>query len=199
MMQTNCYIAYGEKEQGAFVVDPGDEARRIYDVACNEGVSIEAILITHGHFDHIGGISELKKLSGAKIYMHKSDVEKIDDMNKNFSWFVGRNTVAHFEPDVLLSGGEELDLCGMKIKVMATPGHSDGEICYIANDSIFCGDAVFRESFGRYDNYDGSLAKTVESFRKIFALQGDYTMYCGHGEDTTLSYEKQNNEINKLL
>ena len=133
--QTNCYLVYNEESKEGFVVDC-IYAPFMISEAQKAGVKIKALLITHGHYDHIMGAAELKEKTGAKIYMHESDIEKIDDGSKNFSPY-GNNLVRHFDVDVCVNDGDVLDLCGTRVEVMHTPGHSEGEACYIMDDVIF--------------------------------------------------------------
>jgi glyoxylase-like metal-dependent hydrolase (beta-lactamase superfamily II) len=197
-IETNTYLVVNENK--AFVVDPGGDADKIF-VAANEcGAQIEAILLTHAHFDHIAGVADLKSLAESKggsvhIFMHKNDADKIKSF-KNLAFSVGES-VKPFEPDILLCGGETLCVAGIPIKVLHTPGHSSGGVCYIAADKIFVGDTVFFTSYGRTDFYDGDF-KTLKNsiINKLFRLRGNYTLLTGHGDPTTLEFERKNNAIN---
>ena len=190
---TNCYLVYDENTKEGFVVDCVSE-KLLLQAAQSRGVKIKAILITHGHYDRIMGVKALKDATGAKIYMHESDIEKIDDGSKNFSPY-GNNLVRHFDVDVCVKDGDILDLCGARVEVMHTPGHSEGEACYIMDDVIFCGDVLFRESYGRYDNYDGDLVKLKNSIDRLLAIKGDKRLLCGHDKETSLDHERKCNPI----
>lgn len=191
--QTNCYIVYDEITKEGFVVDC-IYAPFVTREAENLGVKIKALLITHAHYDHIMGAADLKEATGAKIYMHESDIEKIDDPRKNFCPYP-QNVVRHFDVDVCVNDGDVHEIAGIRVEVMHTPGHSEGEASYIVGDAIFVGDVLFRDSYGRYDNYDGDFAKLKESAKRLLALDGDYRLLCGHGEESTLEHERKFNPI----
>ena len=191
--QTNCYIVCNEETKGAFVVDC-IYAPFVIKAAEKEGVKIKALLVTHGHYDHIMGAADLKEKTGAKIYMHESDMEKIDDPRKNFCPYF-KNVVKHFDVDVTVTDGDVLDLCGYKVEVMYTPGHSRGEVCYKTGDVVFAGDVIFCNSYGRYDNYDGDFASLKKSVERLLALPENTRLLCGHGEETVVAHERRTNPI----
>ena len=189
LMSNNTYIVENEEEKTCFIVDPSTESSKLTGYIDDNNLKLEGILLTHGHFDHIGGVARLKDKYGAKVYMHKMDIEFIDnplDFGRKYT---------RFDVDVAVDDGDEITLCNQKIKVIHTPGHSRGGVCYICNDVIFCGDTIFRGSLGRYDLRGGDFATLVNSIEKIFDIQGDYTLLCGHGPSTTLAIERAHNEI----
>lgn len=199
-LNTNTYVFINGGS--GFVVDPGGNAQDIIDIFCRQNAKLEAILLTHAHFDHIGGVAELVKLanndaklrSDPKIFLHAGDKEKISSY-KNMGFAVGVR-VEKFVPDILLHGGENLRISGVNVKVLHTPGHSNGGVCYVVQDKIFVGDTLFFMSYGRYDFYDGSFAKLKNSIlNKLFRLKGNYTLLPGHGEPTSLDFERANNPI----
>lgn len=192
-IQTNTYIVINGDR--GFVVDPGGDGDAILDVFKKNKAQVEAILLTHGHFDHIGGVASLSRAcESALILMHKDDLDKVGSY-KNMGFASGIK-VEKFTPDILLSGKEKLNIAGIDIKVMHTPGHSKGSVCYIVEDKIFVGDTVFFSTYGRTDFYDGSLQEIKNSIiNKLFRLKGNYTLLPGHGEPTTLAFERVNNEI----
>lgn len=203
-LETNTYIVINDDR--AFVVDAGGDAQKIFALIEKEKAKLEAILLTHAHFDHIGGVAELQRLAnnkynandekgnGVKILIHKDDVDKISSY-KNLAFSMGC-TVEKFVPDIALVGGEELYICGLKIKVLHTAGHSKGGVCYIVGDNIFVGDTIFKMSYGRTDFYDGNFQELKNNIiNKLFRLNGDYVLYTGHGDKTTLAFERENNII----
>ncbi len=192
-LETNTYVVINGDR--GFVVDPGGEADKIVDIFKKNNANVEAILLTHAHFDHIAGVAELaKECENALIMLHKNDLDKVCSY-RNMGFASGVK-VEKFTPDILLSGKEKLSIAGLDVEVMHTPGHSKGSVCYIVEDKIFVGDTVFFSSYGRTDFYDGSFAEIKNSIiNKLFRRKGNYTLLPGHGEPTTLAYERVNNEI----
>ena len=197
-MHTNTYIAVNDGK--AFVVDAGGGAEQIAQIIRDKGAVLDAILITHAHFDHIGGVAELLRIAPREegkditVFMHKDDSDKISSF-KNLGFAVGVK-VEPFTPDVLLKGGETITVAGVKVDVIHTPGHSDGGVCYVVEDKIFSGDTLFLCSYGRTDFYDGSFAKIKNSIvNKLFRLQGDYAVLPGHGDPSRLDFERKNNPV----
>ena len=150
---------------------------------------VEYALFTHGHFDHISAGAKLKN-DGVKTYITVEDADKLYT-GKHAGGYFGI-TVEPFTADNLLKDGDVLELLGQKIKVLLTAGHTEGSCCYILNDIIFSGDTLFRESVGRTD-LGGNATELRNSLRKLIALDGDYTIYAGHGEPTTLRHEEKYN------
>jgi len=197
-MRTNTYIVVNGSK--AFVVDAGGSADEIVKIAFAHGANIEAVLLTHAHFDHIGGVAKLLKTApydeerNVTVFLHKDDVDKISSY-KNMGFAVGAK-VEPFTPDVILQGGETLTVAGLTVKVIHTPGHTKGGVCYVVENKIFSGDTLFFNSYGRTDLYDGSFGEIKNSImNKLFRLNGDYTVLPGHGNKTTLDFERQNNPV----
>lgn len=190
-LETNTYLAInGER---AFVVDPGADADKILAAAEAEGAKIEWVLLTHAHFDHIGGVAELQR-AGAQVVLHCDDLGIVSSF-KNLAFYAGVK-VEKFLPDVTVSGGETLDVAGVKVRVIHTPGHTAGGVCYVADDIIFTGDTLFELSYGRTDFPTGSFKELKNSvLNKLFVLPGDYRLLPGHGAPTTLAFEREHNPI----
>ena len=189
LLSNNTYLVENQEEKTCFVIDPSTESNKLTDYIDSNNLKLEGILLTHGHFDHIGGVACLKEEYGAKVYMHKMDIDFIDnplDFGRRYK---------RFDVDETVDDGDEITLCGKNIKVIHTPGHSLGGVCYICEDVIFCGDTIFRDSYGRYDLRGGDFATLLKSIKKICDIQGDYVLLSGHGPSTTLAYERVNNEI----
>lgn len=197
MCDTNCYYIYrsGEgEEKEALLIDPGDRGGQIYEALQKKGFRVEAILLTHGHFDHIWGANELRRLSGAQIYAYEGEKDVCEDSHRNVSSQAGRaETVAadRYERD-----GSVLELAGFTIKLIATPGHTHGSCCYYFEKEkvLFSGDTLFEGSVGRTDFPTGSMGSLVRSVKeKLLVLPEDVTVYPGHGESTTIGEEKRYN------
>ena len=189
LLSNNTYLVENEEQKTCFIIDPSTESDKITDYIDGNNLKLDGILLTHGHFDHIGGVARLKERYGAKVYMHKTDIDFIDnplDFGRKFR---------RFDVDVTVDDGDEISICNQKIRVLHTPGHSQGGVCYICDDVIFCGDTIFKDSYGRYDLRGGDFSTLRSSIQKIFDLQGDYILLCGHGPSTTLAYERAHNEI----
>ena len=189
LLSNNTYIVENEEDKTCFVVDPSTESVKLTNYIDGNKLKVEGVLLTHGHFDHVGGAAHLQSMYDAKIYMHKMDIEFIDNPLD-----IGRS-YTRFDVDVTVDDGDEISLCGQKIKVVHTPGHSQGGVCYVCDDVIFCGDTIFKDGYGRYDLRGGDFGALQNSIQKIFDLQGDYILLCGHGPSTTLNYERAHNEI----
>lgn len=175
----------------AIVIDPAQP--RVIEEAERLKLKVEYVFLTHGHFDHIGGCAVLQK-AGAKIGCLKGEEELAERFNLGREFGV---VVSPFSVDFTVADGREFDLLGMRIKVLATPGHTAGSACYLVSEkseiALFTGDALFRGSVGRTDLPTGSGRALKESLKKLCALSADCPIYAGHGEDSTLGYEKTHN------
>lgn len=192
MVETNCYFIYDEDTKEAVVIDPAKDG--LYDKLKANGISVGAILLTHGHFDHIMGCNELKERSGAKLYALAPEEELLGNAYLNASEQIRRPYTT--KPDVLLSDGEEFSAAGIAFKVYATPGHTIGSCCfYIESEKwLFSGDTLFCGSIGRSDLPTGSGEQIMDSVRHIVdTFDTDVKVYPGHGPATTIGEEKENN------
>lgn len=186
MIQENCYIAYGEESSQALIVDPGDWADRLIELLTEKKLTPVAILLTHGHFDHIGGVEALREHYKIPVYATKAEQEVLQNTAMSMAGFT-------LKTDEIVSDGQELLLGGMKVKVLETPGHTPGGCCYYFPEegALFSGDTLFCESVGRTDFPGGDMSKLVRGIReKLMTLPEDVTVYPGHMEETTIGHEK---------
>lgn len=191
---TNCYFVYREGTTDVLFFDPADQGDYLYQALQQKGFQVGAILLTHGHFDHIWGAQKLRALSGAKMYAYKGEEAVLSDANLNISEMAGRACTV--KPNTYLEDGQEIELLDMKIKVIATPGHTAGSCCYYFEEAglLISGDTLFQESVGRTDFPTGSFSQLIRSIKeKLFVLPDDVKVYPGHGEATTIAYEKMHN------
>ena len=194
MCQTNCYFVYEEGNTGAIVFDPADKGEYIYNGLKEKGFSVEAIFLTHGHFDHIWGVEALKELSGAKVYAFEEEREVCENAKINVSAGAGRP--CQIKADVYMKDGEEVTVAGVTCRLIATPGHTKGSCCYYFETAkmLISGDTLFQESVGRTDLPTGSMSTLVRSIKeKLMPLPEDVKVYPGHGEATSIGYEKEYN------
>lgn len=193
-ISTNCYIISSDKDNRAVIIDPGGSAGRIKNYLDENNLTPVAILLTHGHFDHILAVASLKRDYDLKVYIHKNDADMLTS-DANLSKIVGLN-IEKSEADNLLHGNEKLKFGEMVFDVIHTPGHSKGSVSYIFNEEIiFCGDTLFFESYGATHFAGGNIEELKNSIEKLFALPKDMALYCGHNKESTLDYERENNPI----
>lgn len=193
-MDQNAYIVCKEGSDCAFVVDPGWGCDNILARLCEEGIEdVTHILLTHGHFDHTGAAAELRRATGAKVCVHERDAGMLKSPSDSLASMFGIR-MQPCEADMLLRGGETLHAAGMEVRVLHTPGHSGGSVCYIAGDVMFSGDTLFYLSCGRTDLPGGDPIEYCDTLSGVIAKLGaDYTVYTGHGPQTTLYNEIRNN------
>lgn len=194
-VSTNCYIISNEETKEAFIIDPGEEAERIEQKLQEEQLELKAILLTHGHFDHMMAVNELLEKHRVEVYIGENELELLGDPYQNCSGsMLNRPYIA--KAHKTLRDNDILELAGMTIKVLYTPGHTSGGVCYYleTENVLFSGDTVFCQSVGRSDLPTGNGRVLQESIRKkIVPLPEDMQIFPGHGDSTILSYEKQYN------
>ncbi len=193
MVYANCYIVKDEESGDAFVVDPGSYTKRLEAVLSEMKIEkLRYILLTHGHFDHIEGVKKLKENYGGEIVIHSEDADCLHDKKKSLAskfFFIQNDVTA----DKLVYDEDTLSFGDGEIKVVHTPGHTVGSVCYLLSDMMFSGDTLFRNTIGRTDFPGGSFEQIKKSLQKLSLLEGDYKVYPGHDVSTTLIAEKKRN------
>lgn len=188
MFQTNCYLVYNDSEM--LIIDPGASFKKIDEaISKHENVKVVAILLTHGHFDHIGAADKLKEKYNCPIIASKDD-EKI---LRNIKYNSLAGFAAEVESDIDWIEKDELNIGSINVKVLFTPGHSAGSVMYIIDNKLFSGDTLFRLSVGRTDLYSGSSYLLRESLQQLYNLDRDMIVYPGHEGSTTVGFELDHN------
>lgn len=193
---TNCYLIYREGGAQALIIDPADDADYILNQCRELGVSPMAILLTHGHFDHVLAVEDLCRTFKIPVYAGKKEGPLLENPSLNLSGGYGEPLNIH--TDVPVSDGDDLKLIGIHIKVLETPGHTAGSVCYWIEEEevLISGDTLFEESLGRTDFPTGNTAEIVKSIKgRLFSLPEDTVVYPGHGNPTTIGHEKQYNPV----
>jgi hydroxyacylglutathione hydrolase len=191
----NCYIVRRDGSERGLIVDPGDEAERILGAVEQLGITVEGILVTHCHFDHIGAVAPVARATGAPVWCPEIEVPVLADINAFVPW-PGFGPFESYEADHALSGGERLELAGLEIDVIHTPGHSPGHVTYSIPDeaALLSGDVLFRGSVGRTDLPGGDWATLLESIRGLVeGFPEETVVYPGHMGITTLGAERSTN------
>ncbi len=191
-LQANCIIVADDASKKAIVVDPGDESERIVGIINAMGLTVEVIVCTHGHFDHMGVVGDIKNRTGARVAIHRDELALYNGA-KDMAAFWGHSLDVPPEPDILLSEGDTLTIGALNFSILHTPGHSPGGISLYAGNTVITGDTLFKGSVGRTDFYGGDKEKLKQSFRRLMALPEDTNVLPGHGPATTIGCEKKKN------
>ena len=185
MLETNCYIVTDEDTRLCAIIDPGAESNTILDYIESNKLTPVAIFLTHGHFDHHMALNAVMEATGASVYINMCDVN------------AGRRNLQHkLNADAKLNGyaeGDVIKVGGLEFTVLETPGHSSGSVTLKCESALFTGDTLFRDGCGRTDIGDGNLDTLLKSLRRLSALEGDFEVYPGHAESTTLDRERRFN------
>ena len=194
LVSTNSYVIYNTKHE-CIVIDPGDGTNEVMEYIEKNELKCKFILLTHAHFDHCNGCARFQKL-GAKVYMSVEDIPLLSTKDNLAEAFGER--FQSFVPDVIIKDGDKLSLLNEEIIVIATPGHTVGSVCYVIGNAIFTGDTLFRLSIGRTDFPSGSFQDIISSIAKLMMLDGNFTIFPGHGDNTTLDYERKFNPYARI-
>lgn len=193
-VQTNCFFLINEDTKEVLIIDPADRAQKIIEWINSEGLKPVAILLTHGHFDHIMGMAGVKNEYHIPVYASKDEVEVLANPQLNVSTMMG--AYISLTADELFADGDVLELAGMKLKVISTPGHTIGSVCFYMEEEkvLISGDTLFEASVGRTDFPTGSSRQLIESIKtRLFVLPDDTDVFPGHGGTTSIAYEKAHN------
>ena len=194
-VSTNCYFLINDELKEVAIVDPGDQPARIKAFIAKEELKPVAILLTHGHFDHMMAADNLKEEYKVPVYACAKEKELLNSSTKNLSYGFMRVNYT-MDADIYCKEGDEFSIAGCTVKVLETPGHTKGGCCYyIASENIvFTGDTLFCQSIGRTDFEGGSYPEICKSIKeKLFVLPDETICYCGHGEGTSIRHEKGRN------
>ena len=184
-LETNCYVVVNEETLACVVIDPGDESNAIMDYIESNRLRCEAIMLTHGHFDHVGAVNEILEQTGCALYINPRDE----------GYEVGKSGMKFKMPEggKYYDDGDIIVEAGLEFKVLATPGHTPGSVCLICGGALFTGDTLFKGSCGRTDLPGGSMREEMRSLKKICELEGDYEVYPGHMDSSSLERERRFN------
>jgi len=179
--QTNCYMVYGETDK-CVLIDPGYSANALLEQVETQGKTVEAILLTHGHFDHVGAVRDVVAETDCKVYICEKELSLPEGL-----------TAGKLYHTDFYGEGDTLTLAGLTFKVLHTPGHTPGGVCLLCGDAMFSGDTLFAGSMGRTDFPGGDYATIKKSLDRLASLEGNYRVFPGHGEDTSLDFERRTN------
>jgi len=192
-VQENCFVVRRPEAKAALVVDPGDEAPRLLAAIAELGLDVEAILLTHTHFDHVGAVAPLARATGAPVYCPELEVPVLQDIMAFVPW-PGFGPFESWDPEETVRGGETLELAGIRLEVLFTPGHSPGHVTYATSGALFSGDVLFQGSVGRTDLPGGDTPTLLSSITGLLERFGDETqVHPGHMGLTTLGRERATN------
>ncbi len=194
-IDNNNYLIIDEETKDAALIDCSSIDDRINDELEKQGANLKYILLTHGHFDHVAGIRPNRFKTNPQIVMNKEDLDWLNKTNQYLPMF-GMPEITIPQIDFFVEDNDTIELGTISIKVLHTPGHTQGGVCYLAENKLFSGDTIFREAVGRCDLEGGNFDQIVESIEnKIFTLPTDTIIYPGHGNTTTVGWEKEHNKF----
>ena len=186
--QTNCYLVSLPEQKKCILIDPGYEPEYVLEQVRRAGKTVEAILLTHGHFDHVGGVKKIAVEENCRVFICKEDLALNPSITDG----------AIFYTD-LYAEGDSLLLAGMELQVLQTPGHTPGSVCLVCEDVIFTGDTLFAGTCGRTDFPGGDYGQMMQSLKRLANLPGDYRVLPGHAEESTMDRERRSNPFMQSL
>lgn len=190
----NTYLVYDEVDKKGFIVDPGGYNKKLTQLAIDQGIEVQYIILTHAHSDHIGGVNEhLEDFPNAKVVSSFADKRMLQNAKLNMSPLVFEKEII-VEPDLVVKQDDTLQVGSMELKFLMTPGHTPGGMCILAGSALFSGDTLFYGSIGRTDFPGSSFEELSDSIHtQLFVLPDEITVYPGHMGTTTIGFEKRNN------
>lgn len=191
VMGTNCYLVFDDQKQGV-LIDPGANATFILNAIQEQGVTLHYILLTHGHFDHVGALEEVRRATGAPVAIHQDDAYRLPQVDKEGARF-GVYTAPQQPADLLLKDEQTLEAGGLQLRILHTPGHTEGGITILCGQAMFTGDTLFCDGVGRTDLPGGDELELHNSLVRIASFCDNYAVYPGHGDVTNLDREKEAN------
>ena len=196
-IEANNYLLWDEQTQEAVLIDCSEYNEDILADVKNLKLNVKYILLTHGHFDHVLGVNKMKQALNAEVGLHKNDEVLTNNINEFGNIFIGLPEQEIPQIDFNVNDGDILNFGNEKIEVIYTPGHTEGGVCYKIGDKLFCGDTMFRGSYGRTDLFGGNFKKINDSIKNVlFKLDNNIKIYPGHGDFSDMGYEKKYNDIN---
>ena len=188
---TNCYIVDCGNNQ-VIAIDIGGTPKKVLNILKTQNLNLKAILLTHGHYDHVAGVESVRQATGAEVYIHEKDAIMLESGKANLAYQLSSEIYQPVQKYQVAQDGDILEIGNLEIQVMHTPGHTAGSVCYIIGNQMFCGDTIFKGSIGRTD-LGGNVSDMKKSLQKIARLEQDYELYPGHFYASTLAVEKKQN------